>query len=38
MPQDSSQNAYTSYALVPQPQGNQIPLLETSEYQARDII
>ncbi|KAM0918756.1 hypothetical protein ACQ4PT_008657 [Festuca glaucescens] len=35
MPQDSSQNTYTSYPMVPQPQGNQIPLLETSEYQVQ---
>ncbi|KAF7058407.1 hypothetical protein CFC21_065472 [Triticum aestivum] len=33
MPQDSVQNAYSTFAVPPQSQGNQIPLLETSEYQ-----
>jgi len=34
MPQDLTQNTYSAYALAPQ-QGNQIPLLETSEYQVQ---
>lgn len=35
MPQDSVQNTYSAYALAPQSQGNQIPLLQTSEYQVQ---
>ncbi|KAF7071991.1 hypothetical protein CFC21_077194 [Triticum aestivum] len=35
MPQDSVQNAYSTFAVPPQSQGNQIPLLETSEYQVQ---
>lgn len=35
MPQDSVQNTYSTLAVPPQSQGNQIPLLETSEYQVQ---
>ena len=38
MPQDSVQNTYSAYALAPQSQGGQIPLQETSEYQAREAL
>ncbi|KAM3256195.1 hypothetical protein ACQJBY_048988 [Aegilops geniculata] len=33
IPKDSVQTAYSTFAVPPQSQGNQIPLLETSEYQ-----
>ncbi|KAI4991219.1 hypothetical protein ZWY2020_039590 [Hordeum vulgare] len=35
MPQDSVPNTYSTFAVPPQSQGNQIPLLETSEYQVQ---
>ncbi|KAM3256194.1 hypothetical protein ACQJBY_048988 [Aegilops geniculata] len=35
IPKDSVQTAYSTFAVPPQSQGNQIPLLETSEYQVQ---